>query len=1319
MSLAFLGAGPARLGFAQTPTITPIPQGVVSPLDVVVPDYAVQPQLPLRPSTNVSVTYSLRPNPNSECYGIPLWPLDAILILDNSKDGTYGSMGWAGLKNSALEFIQEAGQEISDGTNRQASRFALVSTDNLADDANSLGFISPSSALSELSAIPASDENLDLSAAITRAVAMQKSDSRITSQPVLALFLRNNSFITQSVYDSIDDAKNNGFDVVLITNSAGTESAHSISSEEGLRLVTQSRYLSNPSSEEIRKVFVSLAHGKTDWLARKISITAVMMPLDALEILQVGGNFTILDGVLHWDEDHILAGQPLSLTYQARVNPNLSSADNVYITFNLKYVDCNGFEQSLQRVFPLSLNSPATPSSVDTLPGGQAPEPDPLSSSSPGEPSMNPPVPSAVGWAEILPLLKWLGIILVIGILLYLLWKFWPRKKSTNDGNGKIRVKVETLDMMPAWFRDLKALNSSTLDMHSPDVDLRETILIGLGAAGRNVLENIVSNLNNRFGEKWRSKIHVIQVDADLRKRSNSADWQIPGGLLKHEWVLLTPELQEIQDRLQRYPQDWPHLQWYEKTAPSYGRSRSRLALYFDLRDGPRTSQFWHAVESAYNHLENPVIRVIGTTFDEVSSGILVDVAFLVKRGIIRRDVDVELWLLGPSQAEWTDSPSKSRLTSSEQMQRSLATIRELERFQYNVPSRFQYVPSTSAYSQLNQVYDYAVTPTVFLFDPLARGLSHPETMREMSSALSSLLYEKMAGALSSHLSHNRTLTSGRSVVCGVGHYQLRLSSGFMDEAMAWRMVKDILFESSMGVFPLEQLQRDGRYEKLEGFKPSTLEVTREQETITRWVIAAKMGDQDDRKKLYRNVAARLGQILNGEPASSMLATQGRKMALDKAERWLKLLEGIARVYPEVGITPKLRNVQSQVSRIREWLKEEVAPLANSRWQASRDVLRNIRFGTESDIPTELEWPSYKESILLTDTQTKQYADQSPLQKLANRFGWYVDFDEDAGDWQVHLVVPPGNFAWSDGSRPDYYQIALSASQFLAALHQIALPLAQTGSGYLAVERAVNADVSTWPQKVEPLLRFDGLEASRLVGTVNHLYALGVSEGLAPAESQELANRLLSVFKTSIQPCDIKDGAVVHLLHVVDWIPLDATKIYENEQWELNPVSPSYYVWPTEQWAAGIESDASRLSVSFLRRYQENEGFITAFSLGLLYDLFTYDAEGIWTVPFMGENWKRMVPSSNPQWASRLLDMFFEEREFEEKRDACQVAWNDLIAQRRKAVAGKSYDYFRNFERNRLGAYFQNKSTEARQERDLGIFLKYLLQLEKNNLRER
>jgi len=120
-----------------------------------------------------------------------------------------------------------------------------------------------------------------------------------------------------------------------------------------------------------------------------------------------------------------------------------------------------------------------------------------------------------------------------------------------------------------------------------------------------------------------------------------------------------------------------------------------------------------------------------------------------------------------------------------------------------------------------------------------------------------------------------------------------------------------------------------------------------------------------------------------------------------------------------------------------------------------------------------------------------------------------------------------------------------------------------------------------------------------------------------------------------------------------------------------------------------------------------------AFGLGLIYDLFVFEPKDGWTVPFADNDWKRMMPYRNPQLAASLMDIFFTEREYEAQKDKCITILNALIEERRSALKDSPYEFFRNFEQTKLKIYFQHDGDDAKAERDLGVFLSYLLQEEK------
>jgi hypothetical protein len=849
-----------------------------------------------------------------------------------------------------------------------------------------------------------------------------------------------------------------------------------------------------------------------------------------------------------------------------------------------------------------------------------------------------------------------------------------------------------------------------TNDPINATIQLRETIIIGVGSAGRAVLSQIVSNLNRKFEKSWRSTVHVVQVDADIRKTQRRDDWQSPLGLLDNEWVLLFPDLEEVVERIQKSPHKWDYLRWYDKTSPAYARSKGRLALFYDLKDGPRYSKFWTAIENAYRGLSKPVVRIVGTTFDDVGSGILADIAYLVKRGIMQRDADVELWLLGPNgEEEWDEFHNSSRISIREQYTRTLATLRELERFQRNAKTEFVYVSPQSKYTQLNQSYQYAITPTIFLFDPKAKQQTSKAAMKEMANAISTLLYPEVDAALAKHLSANRVDAAGKSVVCGIGQYEFRLSSDLFEEAMAWRIVKDVLFEEKLGVFPLERSLDDGRYEALGSFVPVGFDFLKEQETISKWVNYSI--EEGDTHLLVRNISARLGQILNGEFNLGSSNLKDRRLSIERAERWLKVFISTLRMYPELDSFHRVGALSDQIQILKDWMEEDVKNLCDKRLGAARENLRKtLSASEEPSQDAHPEWEEYKSLFLSNDYETQNYSQKPPLEQVASRFGWFVSYDEQGQKWEIQLVIPPLDFGWQKGSNPSYYAVRIDESDFLVDLHKIASAFIQLGRERTAVEQALGLDFKSWPDSASVMLNYNESEASDLTGGIQHLTLLGASVSLARTATENFVTQLDDKYQLPITVCDTQDPRVVQVMRVVDWVPFETLGLYKQEGWDVSAVLPSHYVWEEEQWAAEIEENSSeKFSPTFLSNYSQHKEFITAFGYGLLYGLFVYDGTGNWYVPGLDA---QVRLGGNAELYSQLWKVLNEMNNM--SVSSLVDAWMENIEATRDEIKADTYSYFREFEKNQLVEFIQHPD---RRERDFGVFLRYLIGIEKKKLR--
>ena len=626
-----------------------------------------------------------------------------------------------------------------------------------------------------------------------------------------------------------------------------------------------------------------------------------------------------------------------------------------------------------------------------------------------------------------------------------------------------------TPDCTPTWFKRLKPefVNTEDLRLGKSEPAFQETILIGLGEAGREVVSQVALTLQAQYGNQWKSKIRELQVDS-ICNASGQGEAEPPLGLKQDEWVLLEPNLREIQKNLTESPEDWKHWQWY-LFASQDGRASGRAALFYDLKDGKTNSKLWNSMEKACLSLTLPVVRIIGTTFDSVSSGMLVDLVHLIPI-IAQRDLDVQLWLFGPFLDNWDDADGTS-LSVNEQSLRALATLRELERFQRNASVRFDYVSRRSFYDQLRQTTDHNVVGTIMLFEQNI-GETPQETVDAMVDSLMPLLYSSVNMKVSKHLSDTRRFTSdlvqreGRGVAAVSGTYSLQLASGLLENAMAWRMVQDLLFEEEFGLYPQDRCNMNtGEYEHILGIS-TKLDTGYEQDKLIGWVSSCLQKSCSE-EAFAANIALRLSQILNGETDSDEI--KSRRAALDLAEKWGRLLLGAVRDHPRF-IQP-VKTLEQEITRWKRWFIEEVHVECEFRLQTSHNQLERLRKKPrrESDVQESLEWAAYSEMVRPApkDRHLNQPVIQ-PLRNMAQRFGWYVSYNTSIKEWSIDLVLPPHKFGWQAGSEPGSYAISRNKRRLLDLLYEMCLPAVQVGAGPTAPEVALRRDFRTWLEKSKP-----------------------------------------------------------------------------------------------------------------------------------------------------------------------------------------------------------------------------------------------------------
>lgn len=847
------------------------------------------------------------------------------------------------------------------------------------------------------------------------------------------------------------------------------------------------------------------------------------------------------------------------------------------------------------------------------------------------------------------------------------------------------------------------------------DNRVQDTFLLGLGPAGREVLIQVAAALHDRFGRDWPANIHMLQVDVLPEEATGQIDK--PDGVPPENWILLRPNLRQMEENLRKKPEDWPHWQWYTRTAPDYERARGRLAFFYDVRSGINGSLLWKAIQNGVRDLNAPAIRVIGTTFDDVSSGMLVDVLRLIQ--IVCAGPDgtppAQLWLAGPVGRDWSERlGGRGKVRADEQKARTLATLRELERFQRNAPVEYRYILDARRQEELYHSYNFALVNEILLFEPTTNPPVSPEndSFVCMANALLALLDVRANQEWNRHLGGERRKKDdlanlkGQGAVLTVGCYTVRRPAHALTQALAWRMVRDVLFETTLGLLPVEQQESNGDYRPL----PET-----EQGQPLKSIPAPKMQDIESFLYKYRSyfdsaafaeaVRHRVNDLLNGEQDVDLPATV-RRAGLAQAIRWLKLLSAGLKQNDAIDIARHVDDLSRQLNEWQRWLKEQVYPICKQHFEAARLELQRLRNQPAQSwgIEAGLEWPLYRRYLRAWAGSPSGSAQSEPLLRLTERFGWEVEIVPNG--WRARLIVPPGEFDESLNARNlDWvrsYEYALTGADvenLLQAIFSLARRAARLDAQTTATQIALQQNSQTWLERARAKLRlrYDDDKAAQIIpqSSVHLLITPELAE-----DTDKLTKRLLDAPNkpTQLQVCQNDDPTSVTLIEATTWIPLPTIALYDEETWESTPVPPMLYVWPPEQMAAELERE-HRLSPLLVSRIAEDEPLLRAFGLAFIYQAMGQDDRG-WRIPGMDD-------SVSGDLAAALNAVF----EGDAKAHASRlVVLQAAVEQRRQAITDRRF-FLRQVDREQLQPLKTNANARMQ---DLVEYLRGLIAWEMN-----
>lgn len=1269
-----LRSGTQALMLTPSPTVVGTPlASAASKVNLTV---KVKPNPPVQnEEVEISLILNAVPVSAASCVGIPDRPFDGYLVVDNSFSAGVGPGSNIELTRQWLihliDQVEMVDFPFSAGVTAQKIRLGLVAT-RLTPQGSEMFFESLSedyvNLRKTLEAISAGGDT-ELAPGIRQAVLSLEQRGRPHVRHALIFVLHDQVPLTDpETISAIEEARQHGVELYFIINTLNIN-AERVAQPEAWTDPTHIWY--DPPAQKFREILLSMT-GISQALARDILVAGTWSNgLQALDSFS-----TTTDNLVSWYVEKLDGKASETFTYRAIIPESKETSGSLEFNVMMTYRDCNGegaiaLDSFLFQVVPgsgleLTLSPSKTPG-VYVSPTPPAPTPVSLDN---GEKKQGTgPIPSLIELIKRIaptfaglfaPLeilssaLQWLFLLILLAlILIALFWLIkkllkWFRRSTSNPSHPSPPEPppppkpVQDVSI-PKWLEKLPetTLVPRSIQFQSEGDDIQDTLILGIGPAGREVIAQLVKLLRGRFGSEWlKNRVRLIQIDVKIGDENSSP----PDGLPTEYWVVLRPDITQIERNLQEAPENWPHLAWYTKTGPDYPRSRGRLAFFDDVKSGRQGSRLWKVIENGLQGLNNPYVYVVGTTFDDESSGMLIDVLRLIR--IVHSGVIPKLWLMGPLGCDWAlrlGRPGQVRV--NEQEKRTLATLRELERFQRNARVRYRYLSNSRIQQELDCWYAFALVSEVLVFEPknfgAKSGAPEDDVLPGMADALYALLNREAAREWDQHikrLSNDQSRlanSKGKGAVLTIGCYAVRLPVVWMHEALIWRIVREALFEAASGMVPIEKQNPDGTYSEFQGFGVSGPK----HEEIVKFVD--NYHGNFSSKAFREAVRKKVNNFLNGEQDASQEVnpTLARRQGIERAQQWVSRVRQELLRRQEVNAAASLKQLADELERWLNWFKEDLYPLCKTRHDEAQRELKRLQqqTGRSWGLTDDLEWPFYRQYLRSwTETPVGTWHDE-PLLRVACRFGWDVECVPYG--WRVRFLIPDGEFGekitpqtvgWL---RPYEYVISgINSSKILERLRKLAERVVPVEMSERVVDLALRQDAQEWLKNaaVTSRLRYDSISAARTFAQ-DTLHLL-----LAPSERRaELAARLLAQPNRPIQlrTCESKDATSVILMEASNWIPLSTLMMYSEERWMRMVVSPSYYTWEAEQKAAELES-GGRFSARFVSFIAENEALLKAFGLAWIYQCITLTDRG-WRIPGLQE----AVDGNLDQALSKLFEL--------------------------------------------------------------------------------
>lgn len=409
----------------------------------------IEPQT-IQAGQDLGVVVTLEGQGLQGCFGTPLQPVDAVVLLDTSPSAGVAAPGSnLGRTQEILRSLWlQMNQPIyptSLGDDAANSRLAIVTVDTgiTAPEVNvRLPFTSTESVIEAAIAGLQNGADSAFDIGMNQAAALLNEQGREDAAHVLIILWHDGFFASQqAVADAVRSLPGNP-EVYVIGNTLNIRPEEQLTADLASVLAGSDRVFINPSAEELRRLFVRASGSDESILARHIIAQSDVIPanlLEAADAISDDGEFQ--DGKVRWTIAQVRVGETRQLSYQRRLTPQATGQlqHNVQTAF----LDCNGFRQTGSIAAGSSgdttIEGQPAPTTQSTLTAGSNPQPTQTASAgiAPSTPASG-TIPSPDGGPGVrmrFPIPIWLLAIPILLAILILLAKL-IRNRSSGEGNN-------------------------------------------------------------------------------------------------------------------------------------------------------------------------------------------------------------------------------------------------------------------------------------------------------------------------------------------------------------------------------------------------------------------------------------------------------------------------------------------------------------------------------------------------------------------------------------------------------------------------------------------------------------------------------------------------------------------------------------------------------------------------------------------------------------------------------------------------------------------------------------------------------------------